>query len=212
MRFSDFLTGLGRPIYYQPELTHITGALTAGIFICNLVQWTGKQKDAAGWIYKTQDELFAETGLSRREQETARKILKDRHLLEEVKRGTPARLYYRVNLDALNDAVDDYLASKDGGNRQTVEAETAAVECPNPPRSIGENRHAIPEYTPEVTQKELQRDTAASGGARLARPSPLPPIAYKEPTITGPSPEVTAMLAEAKAHVRAIAASRSRRT
>jgi hypothetical protein len=212
MRFSDFLTGLGRPIYYQPELTHITGALTAGIFICNLVQWTGKQKDAAGWIYKTQDELFAETGLSRREQETARKILKDRHLLEEVKRGTPARLYYRVNLDTLNDAVDDYLASKDGGNRQTVEAETAAVECPNPPRSIGENRHAIPEYTPEVTQKELQRDTAASGGARLARPSPLPPIAYKEPTITGPSPEVTAMLAEAKAHVRAIAASRSRRT
>lgn len=147
MRWSDYHAGLGRPIFYQPELTHITGALTAGIFICNLVQWTGKQKDAEGWIYKTQDQLQDETGLSRREQETARKVLKDRHFLEEVKRDTPARLYYRVNLDALNDAVDDYLASKNGGKRHPAMAENAIVESAKPP-SI-----PLQELTSEITHE-----------------------------------------------------------
>jgi len=146
MRWSDFIAGLGRPIYYQPELSHVTGAVTAGLFICNLVQWTGRQRDADGWIYKTQDEITRETGLTRREQETARKILKDRGFLHEERRGIPSRVYYRVNLDALNDAVDAHLASYDGGFRHRGVAESAILDRTETPS------YPLTELTTEGTQ------------------------------------------------------------
>jgi hypothetical protein len=155
MRWSDFHLGLGRSISYQPEFSHITGAVTAGLFVCNLVQWTGKQKDPDGWIYKTQDEIMQETGLTRREQETARKILKNKGFLEEERRGIPSRIYYRINLNALNDAVDDHLASYDGGKRHRVETESAIVSGTETPS------FPLTELTAEETQARGQANIEA---------------------------------------------------
>jgi hypothetical protein len=73
----------------------------AGIFLRQLFYWTGKQHDPEGWIYKTQSEMEQETGLARKQQEKARKILCKYGVLEEVKRGVPCRLWYRVDLEAL---------------------------------------------------------------------------------------------------------------
>jgi hypothetical protein len=44
--------------------------------------------------------------LSRREQESARRLLKRKELLEEQIRGIPARLYYRVNIDKVGELLD----------------------------------------------------------------------------------------------------------
>jgi hypothetical protein len=73
----------------------------AGTFLRQLVYWTGKEHDREGWIYKTQVEMEEETGLSRKQQEKARKILRTAGVLEEVKKGTPCRLWYRVDLEAM---------------------------------------------------------------------------------------------------------------
>lgn len=73
----------------------------AGIFIRQLLFWTGKQHDPEGWIYKTQSEMQKETGLSRKQQEKARKILCKHGVLKENKRGVPCRLWYWVDLEAL---------------------------------------------------------------------------------------------------------------
>jgi hypothetical protein len=73
----------------------------AGTFLRQLVYWTGKRHNEEGWIYKTQPEMEEETGLSRRSQEKARKILRSTGVLEEVKRGIPRKLWYRVDLEAL---------------------------------------------------------------------------------------------------------------
>jgi hypothetical protein len=73
----------------------------AGTFLRQLVYWTGKEHDPEGWIYKTQSEMEDETGLSRTQQEKARKILRKAGVLEEVKKGIPCRLHYRVDLEAL---------------------------------------------------------------------------------------------------------------
>jgi hypothetical protein len=83
------LSGLGRPVVYYPSLNAITGSVTATIFLANLFQWSSAQRDFDGWIYKTQEEIEAETGLSRREQETARKQLRSAALLKEERRGCP---------------------------------------------------------------------------------------------------------------------------
>jgi hypothetical protein len=73
----------------------------AGTFLRQLIYWTGKEHDLEGWIYKTQAEMDQETGLSRKQQEKARKILRNAGVLGEIKKRTPRRLHYRVDLEAL---------------------------------------------------------------------------------------------------------------
>ena len=78
MRLSDFLSEVGRPVSYYPALVELTDSVTATLLLCQLIYWCGKQDNAEGWIYKTQEEIKYETGLSRAKQETARKVLKDK--------------------------------------------------------------------------------------------------------------------------------------
>lgn len=133
MKFSDVFTGLGRPVVYYPSLNAITGGVGATVFLANLFQWSGTQRNPEGWIYKTQEEIEAETGLSRREQETARKLLRAATLLREERRGVPARLYYLIEVERLNAAWEEFLANKNGGNRQSSLAECAEQEWRNAP-------------------------------------------------------------------------------
>lgn len=154
MKLSDFLVGVGRPVAYYPSLTKITGGATATILVCQLLYWTDKQQDPDGWIYKTQKELTEETGLSRYEQEGARTKLRDAGLLEEQRKGVPARLYYRVNLEALNAAWETATThtNKDAEIPHTGMRETSSQDGSPPadlhaetPPTISESTHRPPE-------------------------------------------------------------------
>ena len=70
----------------------------AGIYLRQLVFWTGKKSIDPDWIYKTEQEMEAETGLLRRGQREARKVLGSYGVLQERYRGLPRRLWYRVDL------------------------------------------------------------------------------------------------------------------
>ncbi|WP_165847688.1 DnaD domain-containing protein [Ammonifex thiophilus] len=110
MRLTDFLRDVGQPAAYYPKLTKITGGVKETLFLCYLIYWTGKQKDSDGWIYKTREEIEEETGLSRWEQEAARKNLKARGFIEEKYAGLPRKLYFRVDMEAVNTAWESYLS------------------------------------------------------------------------------------------------------
>ena len=77
--------------------------------------WTDVQErtnaGALGWFFKTQQEWNEETCLSRAEQETARRKLVARGFLEEQRKGLPAKLYFRVNLHCVFEAVENFSAS-----------------------------------------------------------------------------------------------------
>ena len=103
--FVDSLRMAGRPMSYYPKLGQLLGDLKTGVFICLFIHWDGKGEDPDGWIYKTQKEINEETGLSRYEQETARKTLVELEVLETSRRGQPARLYYKFNWEALEKAL-----------------------------------------------------------------------------------------------------------
>ena len=90
-----------RPVAYYPKLVKVTGSVNAAIFLSQLGYWTPKAADPNGWVYKTQAEWETETGLTRWEQETARRQLRDRGILTEVKRGMPARLFFQIDVEAL---------------------------------------------------------------------------------------------------------------
>ena len=114
-----------RPIAYHPMLARALGGVTTGVFLSQLLYWSGKGHDPTGWIYKTQAEWEQETGLTRLEQETARKHLRDAGVLEEKREGLPARLFYRVDFSALTNKLEcGKPTSLDVGNQQSSKSET----------------------------------------------------------------------------------------
>lgn len=103
----------------------MTGSINAALFLSQSVYWHSRTKDPDGWFYKSRAEWLEETGMKRTEQENARKRLVSLGLLDEVLKGTPARLYYRVNMDAISDLlVGAKPASKLAGNLPTDLHET----------------------------------------------------------------------------------------
>ncbi len=178
----------------------------AGIFVRQLLFWEGKGHDAEGWIYKTEEEMEHETGLTRWAQRKARKILVGRGVLEEDKRGLPRRLHYRVDLMALSQTLNPnysqegstcltseedsiYLASEEGITDPTGEAGTtflASEEGITFPAITESTPETTTETTPETTPGELRLQAGASGSS--SRPAPPPP---QEKEVEQEAPERT---------------------
>jgi hypothetical protein len=79
----------------------------AGIYLRQLVFWTGKKSFDPHWIYKTEEEMEAETGLGRRGQREARKILGKYEVLQDRYGGLPRKLWYRVDLVKLAELLEE---------------------------------------------------------------------------------------------------------
>ena len=72
-------TLLHRPIAYHPVFRHVGGSTVAGILLSQMYYWSTEGRisaDRGGWFYKTQGEWESETGLSRSEQDRARRDLR----------------------------------------------------------------------------------------------------------------------------------------
>jgi hypothetical protein len=95
---SNLISLLDRPIAYQACFVRF-GGVTGAVLLSQLVYWHNRMDGS--WFYKTQKEIKSETGLSRDEQETARRRLVSAGVLEEARRGVPAKLFFRVKADRL---------------------------------------------------------------------------------------------------------------
>lgn len=150
-----------RPVAYYPKLVKVAGSVNAAIFLSQLGYWTPKASDPDGWVYKTQVEWEAETGLTRWEQETARRQLRERGILTEIKRGMPARLFFRIDVDALTASWDEAF------NAQDVE---------KPQARKGDSRNQAPERagsgSPSTRKDHIQqtdkRSTKDEGSSQTA--------------------------------------------
>jgi hypothetical protein len=90
------------PVSFHRCLVPVTGGITAALLLSQAI-WTSQWLEPAadGWFLRSQDEWTQETGLSRWEQESARRALRRSGLLEERRIGMPARLWFRVRPDAV---------------------------------------------------------------------------------------------------------------
>lgn len=134
---SDYLD---RPIAFHRVFVAISGSVTGAVFLSQALYWSKRTTSSDGFFYKTQAEWEEETGLSRREQESVRKRLKAVGILSESLRGTPAKLYYKVELDVLDSALSP---SKPDGKRQTSMAESAKLDWRKAPNPHTENTTEI---------------------------------------------------------------------
>ena len=134
-----------RPIAFNKHYVFLGCGINGAVMLSQLVYWADKSNDRNGWIYKTGKEWTEETGLTRREQDTARKNLKELGFIDEHKHGVPCKVHFKVNQEALYDALVN-LAQK----RQT-DAQISQTECTKAPNLNGGKRQTNTEITTKIT-------------------------------------------------------------
>lgn len=87
---------LDRPIAFHRPFVKLGIGITGALMLSQAIYWS-RRTNASGYFYKTQAEWEEETGMTRRELDTARKKLRDLGILEEKKQGVPCRIFYKIN-------------------------------------------------------------------------------------------------------------------
>ena len=102
------------PVSFHRCLVPITGGVTSALMLSQAI-WTTQslEPSADGWFIRSQEQWTQETGLSRWEQETARRALRRSGLLEERRAGMPAKLWFRVRADAVWRALQAHAGAAD---------------------------------------------------------------------------------------------------
>lgn len=93
-----------RAIAISTHVAALVGDTCATILLSQLIYWSRRMVALAGregWVFKTARDWQVETGLSRKMQRRARGILVDGGWMEERLQAMPARLEFRLRLEAL---------------------------------------------------------------------------------------------------------------
>lgn len=159
--FADLMD---RPIAFQRPLVRLGAGITGALMLSQAIYWSRRTDDADGWFYKSQPEWEDETGLTRYEQEGARKALCKLGVLEEVRQGVPAKLFYRVNFDRIR-------AILIGEKPQTGKVVDPNQDWGNSPNKKGENPQSFKgtETTTETTTEITAEIFPAASGEAPAR-------------------------------------------
>ncbi len=173
----DYMIEMGaRPIAFQRPYATIMGSAAGGVFLSQAVFFSttfGRQRD--GWFYQTQDQWFAETMCTRREQESARKRLKQLELngvplWEEKLKGLPATMNYRINLAVLFKLVAAIKSDQSvqtgeyDQSVQTSEADVVQTSEAEGYRPVGPEGTDLKESQPENQQENQQEKSAPVPG------------------------------------------------
>lgn len=155
---------LGSPIAFHRCLAELSGSVTSGLMLSQAVYWTGKTGDPEGWFWKTQDEWFEETMLSRKEQESARRRLREitfegDALWHEQLRGVPAKIYYRLDMGVLESLLAVGQHAQKGQSSMPV---LGILESPKGANKNAQNGHTflLAETTSENTSKKRSKSVA----------------------------------------------------
>ena len=109
---------LGRHIALHRRLVDLTASVKAALLLSQTIYWTRHGRDIArtgGWFLKTAEQWEMETGLSAKEQSTARAVLCDLALIDERRLGMPAKLHFRLCVDQLGALLTDRIGKASEG-------------------------------------------------------------------------------------------------
>lgn len=175
---------LDRPIAFHRCFVTLTGSVTAALMLSQAFYWQQRAKSDDGWWFKTRDDWTEETGMARREQEGARKRLRNLGILQEDLRGVPATLWYKVDETRLLEAIINLSNFTVTGaipptsvgtkppiqlvqNRPSSWAETAQLDGPKPPNKLGRS-------APTFNETETTTETTSEITTTTPNPSSTP--------------------------------------
>ncbi|WOE32773.1 MULTISPECIES: DNA-binding protein [unclassified Acinetobacter] len=135
-----------KPIAFNRHYVRLGCGINGALMLSQMVYWSKRTKDRDGVFYKTQEDWEEETGLTRYEQETARKTLRKLGFVSEIKRGVPCKIHFKVNHDALYQALIQYAEI-----HHSSMWDSNILDCEEPSNSDVENQHTNTENTQEIT-------------------------------------------------------------
>lgn len=199
MSLSSSLSNVGRTLAYYPELSKFFGSVNASIFFAQLHYWQQRSSDELG-VYKTSAEWHDETGLSYREQATARKMLVDAGFMTETRKRLVHRVYFQLNLDAVDAAFDAWtkpqLPNDENAFRETTKAQLG--KCGKRSSRTAESA------TPELRKAQVGNKTEITAEITAeSTPGNLPATAAQPPVPKIPAEPVDAKETELQAACRA---------
>lgn len=86
-------------VFVRPTMVKMFGRSdgNAAMLCCQMIYWSQRIADAEGWFKRKGEDFEEEIGLSPAAQRTARAKMITLGILEEELRGTPAKLWFRLN-------------------------------------------------------------------------------------------------------------------
>src|ERR687893_2227865 len=95
-----------RVVGYSPDLARMVGGATTGLFLSQLLFLSDKGANPEGWIYKSEAEMGRETGLTKREQQTARRKLLALGVIQIVRQGFKFTYHFRIVWERLYQVIE----------------------------------------------------------------------------------------------------------
>ena len=127
-RVKDLLPN--RTVGYSPDLARIVGGATIGLFLSD------KGHNPDGWVYKSEAEMGRETGLTKREQQTARRKLLSLGVIAIERRGFKFTYHFKVIWERLYQVIEQFQRTLPAGRQ----AQTVATENVEPVQNVPTER------------------------------------------------------------------------
>lgn len=210
-RYSAFrATTTGGFIRVDRAVARVLGGVEAAALFHELA-WRSEEDrftDANGWIDITSAELEESTTLTRRQQDRIRKHLVELGVIITKREGVPARLFYQIDWDEIEDRV---ALAGEVRSRERVNQLHQTVQLDAPTSATSSTEHSQPDapsgasYIREKKTKEIQQ---RSPQVKDDRPmwQRLDPIAdadlilrnrYDRPELPPPTPDMPVSTIEA---------------
>jgi hypothetical protein len=97
-----------RTVGYSPDLARAVGGATIGLFLSQLLFLSDKGANPEGWVYKSEAEMGRETGLTKREQQTARRKLLSLGVIQIERRGFKFTYHFRIVWERLYQVIEKF--------------------------------------------------------------------------------------------------------
>jgi hypothetical protein len=139
-----------RTVGYSPDLARAVGGATIGLFLSQLLFLSDKGHNPEGWVYKSEAEMGKETGLTKREQQTARRKLLSLGVITIMRGGWKNTYHFKVLWERLYQVIT--------GSQQAQNVPTEKVERPQtvPTKPVQNVATQPPECLQNVSAKWKQ--------------------------------------------------------
>jgi hypothetical protein len=117
-----------RTVGYSPDLARVVGGAATGLFLSQLLFLSDKGNDPEGWVYKSEQEMGRETGLTKREQQTARRKLLHLGVIAIERRGFKFTYHFKVLWERLYQVIEQFQQRQTVGTKKTEPAQNVPTQ------------------------------------------------------------------------------------
>jgi hypothetical protein len=125
-RVKDMLPN--RIVGYSPDLARIVGGATTGLYLSQLLFQSDKGANPEGWVYKSEQEMGRETGLTKREQQTARRKLLALGVIAIMRGGFRNTYHFKILWEKLYQVIAGIQRSQNVPTEKVQSLQKSAIQ------------------------------------------------------------------------------------